>query len=394
MTTVSPSDHSSAAALPPLDVSQTFDGKNILLIGTTGFVGKVALSMLLRHYPDVGRVYCLVRPGAGNTADERFFEKVAASRGVRPGARGVRRRLPRFLREKIVADPRRHRPAAVQLRRRPVRALRRARRPRRHHQLRRPGLVHAVARERAAHQRARRQERPRGRPTRSARAWSTSRPATSPDAATATSGRTRPWSATSRATATSTTRDFAAEAEIEDCQRIIEQVREQANDRVHIARFRERAAESLREQRRDPDDENTLKLAIARERKIWIDERLTRARHGARRALGLDQHVHLHQVAGRADHPRPTRRARRRSCARRSSSRRFRYPFPGWNEGFNTTAPLVYLVLKGQRQIVAGHRHRARRHPGRHGRGRHASRPRPPCSSVATRPSISSAPAT
>src|SRR5690606_12993720 len=33
-----------------------------------------------------------------------------------------------------------------------------------------------------------------------------------------------------------------------------------------------------------------------------------------------------------------------------------RYPFAGWNEGFNTTAPLVYLMLKGHRQIVAGHR--------------------------------------
>ena len=30
-----------------------------------------------------------------------------------------------------------------------------------------------------------------------------------------------------------------------------------------------------------------------------------------------------------------------------------RFPFPGWNEGFNTTAPLVYLTLKGHRQIVA-----------------------------------------
>src|SRR5207253_538242 len=31
-----------------------------------------------------------------------------------------------------------------------------------------------------------------------------------------------------------------------------------------------------------------------------------------------------------------------------------RYPFSGWNEGFNTTAPLVYLVLKGHTQIPAG----------------------------------------
>ena len=69
---------------PRLDVSEILRGKNILLIGTTGFVGKVALSMLLHRYPDIGRVYCLVRPGAGNTADERFFRKVATSEAFDP----------------------------------------------------------------------------------------------------------------------------------------------------------------------------------------------------------------------------------------------------------------------------------------------------------------------
>src|SRR5204862_5466602 len=62
-----------------LDVGAQLDGKTILLIGTTGFVGKVALCMLLHHYPQVGKVYCLVRPGAGNTADERVYKKVATS---------------------------------------------------------------------------------------------------------------------------------------------------------------------------------------------------------------------------------------------------------------------------------------------------------------------------
>jgi hypothetical protein len=42
---------------PRLDVAEILRGKHILLIGTTGFVGKVALSMLLHRYPDVGRVY-------------------------------------------------------------------------------------------------------------------------------------------------------------------------------------------------------------------------------------------------------------------------------------------------------------------------------------------------
>ena len=29
------------------------------------------------------------------------------------------------------------------------------------------------------------------------------------------------------------------------------------------------------------------------------------------------------------------------------------FPFPGWNEGFTTTAPIIFMVLKGQTQIPA-----------------------------------------
>ncbi|MGN6103596.1 MAG: SDR family oxidoreductase [Kofleriaceae bacterium] len=88
-----------------LDVAEILKGKNILLIGTTGFVGKVALSMLLHRYPDVGRVYCLVRPGAGNTADERFYKKVASSEAFDPVREVHGDQFEAFLRSKIVAVP-------------------------------------------------------------------------------------------------------------------------------------------------------------------------------------------------------------------------------------------------------------------------------------------------
>jgi long-chain acyl-CoA synthetase len=88
-----------------LDVAATFAGKRILLIGTTGFVGKVALSMLLDRYPGVATIYCLVRPGAGNTADERFYKKVASSEAFRPLREKYGDGLTRFLESKIVAIP-------------------------------------------------------------------------------------------------------------------------------------------------------------------------------------------------------------------------------------------------------------------------------------------------
>src|SRR5690349_6956258 len=87
---------------PELDVAATFDHKNILLIGCTGFVGKVALSMLLRRYPNIGKVYVLVRPGAGNTPEDRFFTKVARSPVFDPIRELWKGGTDSFLREKVV----------------------------------------------------------------------------------------------------------------------------------------------------------------------------------------------------------------------------------------------------------------------------------------------------
>jgi long-chain acyl-CoA synthetase len=44
-----------------LSPTETFHGKNLFVIGATGFIGKVALSMLLHRFPNVGRVYMTVR---------------------------------------------------------------------------------------------------------------------------------------------------------------------------------------------------------------------------------------------------------------------------------------------------------------------------------------------
>src|SRR5205085_11408727 len=33
-----------------------------------------------------------------------------------------------------------------------------------------------------------------------------------------------------------------------------------------------------------------------------------------------------------------------------------RFPFPGWNEGFTTSAPLAFMALKGHRAFPAGHK--------------------------------------
>lgn len=61
------------------DVARTFQENEILLTGANGFVGKVALAMLLDRYPQAARVHVLVRPRRGVSAQQRFEQEVLAS---------------------------------------------------------------------------------------------------------------------------------------------------------------------------------------------------------------------------------------------------------------------------------------------------------------------------
>ena len=60
----------------PLSVRRALAGKNILLVGVTGFIGKVWLEHLLTNLPEVGKISLLVRRQRSTTA-ERRFEKIA-----------------------------------------------------------------------------------------------------------------------------------------------------------------------------------------------------------------------------------------------------------------------------------------------------------------------------
>jgi thioester reductase-like protein len=59
----------------PLSVRHTLAGKNILLIGVTGFIGKVWLAQLLNEVPQIGKIYLLIRRQRTTTAQRRF-EKI------------------------------------------------------------------------------------------------------------------------------------------------------------------------------------------------------------------------------------------------------------------------------------------------------------------------------
>ena len=84
-----------------LSVRRALAGKHILLIGVTGFIGKVWMVDLLEQVPEIAKITLLIRRNRTTTAQRRFEKIVEES----PTLDGLQRtygpRLGAFLREKI-----------------------------------------------------------------------------------------------------------------------------------------------------------------------------------------------------------------------------------------------------------------------------------------------------
>jgi len=76
--------------LPPLSPSRIFAGQRFVVVGGTGFLGKVWLSMLVHRFPELGHIYLLVRPKGNQSPEERFWAEIAPSRVFDP----VREQFP------------------------------------------------------------------------------------------------------------------------------------------------------------------------------------------------------------------------------------------------------------------------------------------------------------
>jgi len=84
-----------------LSVRQTLARKHILLVGVTGFIGKVWMVDLLEQIPDIGKVTLLIRRNR-TTSAQRRFEKIVAESPILDGLqKRYGAKLGDFLREKI-----------------------------------------------------------------------------------------------------------------------------------------------------------------------------------------------------------------------------------------------------------------------------------------------------
>jgi long-chain acyl-CoA synthetase len=84
-----------------LSVRRAFAGKHIMLIGVTGFIGKVWLTNTLLDLPAVARIYLLIRKQKSSPAERRFEKMVEDSPVFDPLFERYGSRLPGFLRDKI-----------------------------------------------------------------------------------------------------------------------------------------------------------------------------------------------------------------------------------------------------------------------------------------------------
>jgi long-chain acyl-CoA synthetase len=90
------------AGAATLDVSRVLDGSRLVVLGGTGFLGKIFWAMLLDRYPNVGTIFLVVRPKGSGTPEARFWGETAVSEVLEPLRRAHGGRFEAFLREKVV----------------------------------------------------------------------------------------------------------------------------------------------------------------------------------------------------------------------------------------------------------------------------------------------------
>ena len=86
---------------PQFSVRQALGGKRVMLIGVTGFIGKVWLANTLMDLPEIGKLYLLIRRQKSSPAQKRFEKMIEDSPVFDPVFEKYGDRLGALLAEKI-----------------------------------------------------------------------------------------------------------------------------------------------------------------------------------------------------------------------------------------------------------------------------------------------------
>ena len=88
--------------MPALE--QVLKDRRILLTGSTGFLGKVFLAILLRWHPEIERVYLLIR-GDRRSSVGRFRREILDSPVFAPLREHLGDKFDRYIEDKVVVVP-------------------------------------------------------------------------------------------------------------------------------------------------------------------------------------------------------------------------------------------------------------------------------------------------
>jgi len=333
----------------PLSVRQALRGKQILLVGVTGFIGKVWLEHLLSEVPAVGKIYLLIRRQRNSTARRRFEKIVEASPVFDRLEKRYGKDLNAFLAEKIevvegdvslpglgLDDKTRQRLARTidlvvnssgltdfnpDLREalcsnvEPAAHLIEFLRSSEHAALLHLSTCYAVG-------------------ARDGRVAENLKPNYTP----------------------SNAEDFNVDRELRSLQELVRKVEERAHSPEVEAALRRQALGRLHEKQRPPGRE--VEDLIRKNRLRWVRSRLARA--GTRRARRLGWPNTYTFTKSLAESLLATGGAGLPIAVVRPSivETSIEEPFRGWNEGINTSAPLSYLLGTYFRQLPSNERKR------------------------------------
>lgn len=338
----------SSTVLAPLDVSRQLGGKRFVVFGGTGFLGKVWLALILEKYPELEHLYLLVRAKKDVTPEQRFWASIAKSEVMRTLREKHGDGYEAFLREKItpidgdvslpfcgvkpetlqgpidavvnvsgVVDFDPPLDEALQVNAFGVQNLVELAK-----KLGNVPVLHTSTCYVAGNRTGQVDEvDPREFPFPRADELERSH-----------------WS---------------PQREIGECMDLVKQAKQRVDDAFRQSRFLDEAKANL-EARNEPSYGKVLEEEIARVRRKFVENQLGEAGMERANFWGWpNTYTYTKAIGEQILCESGLRFTIVRPAVIESS---IRYPFPGWNEGINTSAPLVYAIINGLGQLPAGDR--------------------------------------
>src|SRR5438309_12068417 len=85
-----------------LSPTEIFKDRRVFVIGATGFLGEVTLSMLLHRFPNVGKVYVTARARSQEESEARFWNNVITAPPFDPLRERYGDATDGFIRDKVI----------------------------------------------------------------------------------------------------------------------------------------------------------------------------------------------------------------------------------------------------------------------------------------------------